>query len=173
MKATTNNPAGNALPKGITDAMMEEAVARSGYPVQTEVAITLLVRKMDVNEEWSYTDRETGKLRAIDVMAVRELADGQRPVIPRFCLLDQLPDDFPAVYGLGESAISVSVVGSGSMYVRTARALGLSEMSFLKDGPPLVSTMSRPRARTLTCPVRTSSAASSCRSSERCTKPLQ
>ena len=89
MKATRNNPAGNALPKGITEAMIEEAVARSGYPVQTEVAIALLARKMKVNEEWSYPDRDTDKLRAIDVMAVKELGDDQRSVIPRLCLLTE------------------------------------------------------------------------------------
>jgi hypothetical protein len=160
MKAAPENPPGNALPRGTTQDAMEDAVGRSGYPMQTEVAIALLGRKMDVHEEWSYADRDTEKLRAIDVMATKGYETSDDTVVPRLALVveckrsehpyvffrsatDELPPDFPAVYGLSERGLNIAVAGKASMEVFASQALGLDELSFVKSGPPLASTFAR------------------------------
>jgi hypothetical protein len=160
MKVDAGNPAENVLPPGVKDSIMEEAVARSGYPVQTEVAIALLDRGLDVWEEWSYPDRDSEKLRAIDVVGLKQLGADTDPVVARLAILveckrsvspyvffrsatDRHSPDFPAVYGLGSRGINISVSGQGSSEPFMSTTLGLEEMRFVSGGPPLVSTFAK------------------------------
>lgn len=157
MRASPDNPKQNALAPGTTDAMMEEAVARSGYPVQTEVAIALHAREMDVWEEWSYADRDSEKLRAIDVVGLKQLGADTDDVVARLALLaeckrssspyvffrsstDRLTPDFPAVYGVSEPVIEMP---AGSTYPFLSHVLGLAELPFVNEGPPKVSTFAK------------------------------
>lgn len=138
---------------------MEEAVARSGYPVQTEVALALLARGLDVHEEWSYADRDTEKLRAIDLMATKTYETSDDKLVPRLALVieckrsempyvffrsakDRLPPEFPAIYGLPRTYISITGA-NGSTDVYPAQAFGIDDMEFSKDGSPIVTTFAK------------------------------
>jgi hypothetical protein len=160
VKSDPNNPPGNVLAKGTTNDMVEDAVRKSGYPVQTEVAVALLERELDVYEEWSYPDRDSAKLRAIDVAGLKQLGDESDTIGARLALLieckrsgtpyvffrsatDRQTPDFPAVYALDRKGIDVSVTGKGSSNAFAARAFGLDEMPFVAAGPPMVSTFAK------------------------------
>jgi hypothetical protein len=73
-----DNPAGNVLAAGVTDAAVLVAVARSGYPLQTIVA-EKPAAEFRVREEWSYLDRDSKGLRSMDVLASRRLFGFDEP----------------------------------------------------------------------------------------------
>lgn len=148
----------NQLRSGITAEMMEEGVARSGYPLQTEVALVLM-KHMEVREEWSYPDRDTKKLRAVDIMAIKMLDESATVALPRLSLLveckrselpyvffraatDSVPYGFPEVYGLDGRHVSLAGP-TMSTEVSAGDLLGLQELPFAAAGPPVASTFAR------------------------------
>src|SRR6266702_177007 len=71
MRRHNDNPADNTLRAGIEPATLADAVRRSGYPLQTRVSGQLRRHFRTVIEEWSYLDRDTEDLRALDIWAYR------------------------------------------------------------------------------------------------------
>src|SRR5258708_36050631 len=89
MKHGTENPPENVLPAGIVDAQIEEAVRRSGYPLQSVVAAAVRGQRFSVQQEWSYVDADTGGARSLDLLALQDLygLESQRRVRPILALL--------------------------------------------------------------------------------------
>ena len=75
MKRVPSNPGSNKLGSGVTEKAVNEAVAKSGYPLQTIIARSLRGQEFGVNEEWSYIDRDTSDLRTLDIMAAKLFYD--------------------------------------------------------------------------------------------------
>lgn len=115
---------------------------------------------MDVQEEWSYPDRDSEKLRAIDVVGLKQLGADADAVVARLAILaeckrsaspyvffrsatDRPSPDFPAVYGFGSRGINISVAGQGSSEPFVSQTLGLAGMKFVSSGPPMVSTFAK------------------------------
>lgn len=89
MKEAQGNPKTNAIGAGITDEDVLVAIKKSGYPLQTIIASNLRP-EFQVQEEWSYIDRDTDDLRTIDILAQRDLYDikkKQPRVRPQLALL--------------------------------------------------------------------------------------
>ena len=161
MKSSQHNPPGNALPQGMKPEQLEEAVQRSGYPLQTVAAVELQ-KHFGVTEEWGYVDRETGKQRALDIFAYKRLHDapvGANLIYPSMALLveckrSDLPfvffksvtsyemPEFPAVYGLWYELIDLRAKNVGRS-VTPAEALCITELDFVKAGPTICSTFSK------------------------------
>lgn len=74
MDSSPENPKGNALGPGISEAKLAAAVRRSGYPLQTLVARDLR-EEFRVEEEWSFIDDDTKTLRSLDIRANKDLFD--------------------------------------------------------------------------------------------------
>jgi hypothetical protein len=97
MDQVKDNPAANALPKGIEEEALKEAITRSGYPLQMEIVGFLRKTFTDtksafsiIEEEWSYVDRDSNSLRSLDIYAQVELWNfetGQPRVRPAMTLL--------------------------------------------------------------------------------------
>lgn len=66
------NPEGNALKAGVTIENLKKAIEKSGYPLQTTV-YELLKSEFFIQQEWGFRDRLTGDMRAIDLLAMRDL----------------------------------------------------------------------------------------------------
>ena len=79
MKHFTNNPTTNVLGGGVTEEKLNIAVLKSGYPLQTRVAIALK-DNFFVQEEWSFIDNQTDEVRTIDLLAEKHLFDKQQKV---------------------------------------------------------------------------------------------
>ncbi|MCK9917769.1 hypothetical protein MXD81_52385, partial [Microbacteriaceae bacterium K1510] len=62
----------NSLGPGYTEQQINEAVRKSGYPLQTMIASSL---RMDfaVQEEWGFLDGDTGTPRTLDIWASRRM----------------------------------------------------------------------------------------------------
>lgn len=74
MKQSANNPSTNQLGNGLSEEAIATAVEKSGYPLQTIIA-NALRQSFHVQEEWSYLDKDTKELRAIDILAGKQLFD--------------------------------------------------------------------------------------------------
>ena len=72
-----NNPDGNCLSKGVSVDAVQAAIDKSGCPLQTVLG-NLLRDDFAVQDEWSFLDRDTKELRAIDLHAGKELFDRTR-----------------------------------------------------------------------------------------------
>jgi len=110
MTAIQNNPLTNKLGSGLNEADILAAVSKSGYPLQTLVANFLRERFAEpsyVQEEWSYVDEDTHKLRNIDILAEKWLWDftpKQPRVRPTLSLLiESKKSDLPYVFFLSSS----------------------------------------------------------------------
>jgi hypothetical protein len=88
MKESPENPTSNALGSGLQPLQVEQAVERSGYPLQTIVAQRLL-NNFHVTEEWSFVDRSDGKHRSLDLFAYKQLTNNPviRPITPAMGLV--------------------------------------------------------------------------------------
>ena len=70
MQHSPNNPIENSLKEAVTEELILEAVEASGYPLQTVVGRQLRAAGLsDVQQEWSYVDRDSGNARTLDVLA--------------------------------------------------------------------------------------------------------
>lgn len=77
---TLVNPPSNGWSSALPKEKLESAVERSGYPVQSDVALMLRQASFGVVEEWSFKDRFSGDLRTLDVLGMVEgqFTPGQR-----------------------------------------------------------------------------------------------
>jgi hypothetical protein len=162
MKQAPNNPRSNALIAGTTDALVADAISRSGYPLQVIVA-TLLRDQMMIHEEWAYLDRDTKELRALDIRAGVALYNrrDQPRIRPHLDLLieckqSELPyvfflssqnrwtPDFPVFAGLAHRTIEINTDDDRSTWsLGAVRALGLEADTFLTTEPSHCATFSK------------------------------
>lgn len=127
MNSATNNPEANQLGPAFDEDGLKAAVTESGYPLQT-AASSRLHKEFRIWEEWSFLDRDSDKLRALDIRADKELFDlGEGPELrlrPHLTLLVECKSSqspyvfflsptsqprrgFPRIAGLHSTAISL------------------------------------------------------------------
>ena len=53
MKSSKNNPNSNVLGAGLNENQIDDAISKSGYPLQLEIA-RILKPKFGITEEWGY-----------------------------------------------------------------------------------------------------------------------
>ena len=157
MKQLPDNPPSNHLGPGLSEIDVSNAVERSGYPLQTVVADLLRESGYDVQEEWSYLDRDTKELRTIDIFAEKLLFDLEeevpkvrptlnllieckRSVMPYVFFLSvakPVLSDFPLIAGLPKPEIMISTDDDASIWVRPVlHALGLESHPFFEQRHP-------------------------------------
>ena len=163
MNSAADNPATNQIGAGINDAQILEAVQRSGYPLQTTVG-DILRPDYTVQHEWSYVDRETKELRAIDIHARKWLFDWDKVTHPRVrpaldllieCKQSQLPFVFflsgsspfslvaPEIAGLRQNNIAIKTDDELSTFnIPVLSALDLDKDAFHK-APPYSNSFSK------------------------------
>ncbi|MGW2932790.1 hypothetical protein ACWDA7_13200 [Streptomyces sp. NPDC001156] len=78
MEASPGNPEENQLGAGVKEEDLLKAVTPSGYPLQS-VAVDSIASKLtsdqqplQVQEEWSYIDEDTGEFRNLDAYVDRQ-----------------------------------------------------------------------------------------------------
>jgi hypothetical protein len=164
MQTSENNPNSNHLGPGINDDDVISAITKSGFPLQTIVAQRLR-RDFNVQDEWSYIDRDTKEIRTIDILASRVLynfADKNHPrirptlnilieckqsILPYvFFLSPNSPwlSEYPILSGLFKNSIILSTDDDASTYNDTIiQALGLNNHPFVIEGPRYSMTFSK------------------------------
>jgi len=161
VKQTPTNPPENDLGGGVVDADVVDAVARSGYPLQTIVGERLRSDFLFVQDEWGFIDRDTGEARSLDLAASRWLwdPDNQPRVRPELNLLveckrSELPYvfflrpgrpilEFPMVVGQRGTKVTLTTDDDRSSYtLGVLAALGLDAQDFVAK-PPHAITFSR------------------------------
>ncbi|MFJ9563613.1 hypothetical protein ACIRQQ_26685 [Streptomyces fuscichromogenes] len=158
------NPEGNALKAGVTIENLKQAIEKSGYPLQTSV-FELLESDFSIQQEWGFRDRLTGDMRAIDLLAMRDLGhlpSEESRVRPTLCVLieckqSELPFVFfspspgtgkrrlPQLCGLHKDKVVIKTDDDGSSWHFSAmHALELTEEDFIKaDGFSIMSKCAR------------------------------
>jgi hypothetical protein len=162
LKKRENNPSGNILSPDMPDDLVAEAVNRSGYPLQTLVAIELK-RNFGVTEEWGYVDRETNIKRALDIFAYKEFSlepKSQGRIVPSLGLLveckrsespyiffksatERYIPGFPNVLGLKSDYIEVHTNDGSSVRRNITDCLGLYDHKFIESDPIVCNTFSK------------------------------
>jgi hypothetical protein len=107
----SSEPAYGQLPGGVTSELLENAIARSGYPLQASVAEILrtsfvnLETRTTTQEEWAYIDSDSGQVRSIDVFAEVPLEEHMSELRPYLnVLIECKQSEMPYVLFLrGES----------------------------------------------------------------------
>jgi hypothetical protein len=148
---TSQDSSEDSLPNGITFEQVQQAVDRSGYPLQTAVA-KVLRDEFEVQPEWGFLDRITGEMRAIDVLATRmlysELESNAKRIRPKLtiiaeCKRSDLPyvfftDDYGAfgrriqIAGLHSNEIAVHTNDDRSTWaLHVQEALGMGQHEFM------------------------------------------
>lgn len=162
---TSNSSAaqGNALQAGLTLDQVEAAIAKSGYPLQIRLANELRP-DFQTQPEWGFLDRHTSAMRAIDLMATKQLYDREtapglrvRPhlVLLIECKRSDMPyiffddgsesrGDFPLVAGLRHEQIEVRTDDDRSSWIFDLQdALGLRAEQFVRAAEANSSTLSK------------------------------
>ncbi|CAM5540290.1 hypothetical protein [Streptomyces abikoensis] len=142
------NPDSNNLKAGVTEDSLIDAIEKSGYPLQSTV-FELIRQDFTVQQEWGFRDRRTGDIRAVDLLASRDLGHippGQSRVRPSLkmlieCKQSELPYVFfgpspapgdlklPTLCGLKPGQIELTTDDSKSkwLYEPTQALLGGEE----------------------------------------------
>jgi hypothetical protein len=162
MKSASDNPSSNVLGSGISEADLDKAINKSGYPLQLVVAQRLI--DFGIQEEWSYIDPDTGTSRTIDLLASRilyDFKDSHPRVRPELHLLieckqSDLPyvfflssnrillPDFPIISGLKSHDVTItSDDDASSWHLSPIDLLELTNQPFLKNSVPLCTTFSK------------------------------
>jgi len=154
------NPSENKLPQGLPEERLREAVARSGYPLQSVVAAELQ-KTFAVTEEWGFPDRTTHEHRTLDIFAFKKLPEENRGgllVAPSVALLIECKQsalpyvffrsvvtewgsrtrDFPTITGLQRLEIHA---GDRTRETTPSECLGLSAEPFVAAGPPVCASL--------------------------------
>lgn len=163
MNSSTNNPITNSLKSGITDNDIDNAIRKSGYPLQTVIANQLRLDFM-CQEEWSYIDRKTKEIRSIDIMAEDLVYDLKKPepkVRPILnliieCKQSELPyvfflspdklktSNYPYITGLFKQMITLSTNDDTSTWTfPIIDVLGLSNENYIINSAPCSMTFSK------------------------------
>ncbi|MFF9900515.1 hypothetical protein [Streptomyces longispororuber] len=161
-------PAWGQLRAGLTLDALQEAVEKSGYPLQSTI-FQLLERDFRVQQEWGFRDRISGEMRSIDLVAIRELQHAPpqesriRPTLAVMieCKQSDLPYvffstspapwklDLPVICGLGIADVAVTTDDNPSTWhFSAAEALDLTSHAFHNaEGFSIVSKCARKGSR--------------------------
>lgn len=152
----------NELPKGVTVRQIQDAIRASGYPLQLDIASRLNGSWL-VTEEWSYIDRTSGDLRALDISAYLPLheeplsaAHNVRPGLELLieCKRSELPyvffkaatspeiADYPQIHGIRSRDVDVNVVRATTQ-IPLSKLLRLSDEGFSRGPVPTCATFSK------------------------------
>jgi hypothetical protein len=157
MKASATNPATNQLPKGISEEQINLAIKKSGYPLQTKVAL-MLKRTFQIQEEWSFIDPNSGNARSIDILAERSLPVSQQlhPTMEISgkseltfnliieCKQSELPfifflneeqitaPNFPSIAGLGKQTVAIHKEKTAHM-IPIQKILNFNQYPFISN----------------------------------------
>jgi hypothetical protein len=160
MRTASHNPTSNALPPGLNESALVEAITLSGYPLQGAAA-HILRKHFGVLEEWDYIDDHTDEHRNLDLLAFRKLeSDAGKPVGSLslhieckqsrhpFVFFKKVTDvsmsRFLMVAGIPSNTVFIKVPATGGTFdVTPATALGLDLHQFVTQGPPQCISMSR------------------------------
>jgi hypothetical protein len=163
MNSSLNNPETNKLKAGISEADLEIAIIKSGYPLQTIIA-NKLRKQFYCQEEWSFIDNQTKDIRTLDIVASKELFEFnevQPRVRPKLNLLveckqSDLPYvfflspqknksfDYPHICGLFNKSISVVTDDDSSSWSEPIiHALGLFDHDFIEQSTASCMTFSK------------------------------
>jgi len=157
MQRDPKSPLTNRLPTTITTEQLQQAIVKSGYPLQGFIAEKLR-KRFYVREEWSYIDRETMQLRSIDLLAECELFDPEnrklrvRPYLdlileckrseaPYVFFLSPAPlalrptDHVPVLAGLPKNDILVSTNEGQARVLDILTTLSLNGHDFMSLAP--------------------------------------
>ena len=151
MKAARINPPTNQLGSGVTEKDLQDAVSKSGFPVQTIVA-NFLRPKFHVQEEWGYIDKDSKEPRTLDILAEHSLHDPTnlrvRPILNLLieCKQSALPyvfflsegkpwiPRFPLTAGLREESVTIATDDDPSSWsVPILTSFGLDSHPFIKE----------------------------------------
>jgi hypothetical protein len=173
MRHSADNPRSNDVGSGVTEAALRAAVDRCEYPMQASVVRTISNAAEQhwedrahtiVQEEWTYQDRDTGDVRAIDALAESHLWPLQsgrqpriRPVLSLLieCKQSELPHVFftrpserslsPVLSGFPHSDVTLVTDDDNSTYNFPLTSLwGLDEHPFVSS-PPVAVSLSKVR----------------------------
>ena len=154
----------NCLPEGMTKDDLLDVVKRSGYPLQTVVAKTLRDRGFSVLEEWTYIDRDSGDVRAMDLLAEESLYElgsemsRARPHVQLLieCKQSELPylffqtealgpaSVFPRIAGLRKRAIKITSDDDPSSWRYSPQTcLGIEQHPFAVSPPAFCRTFAK------------------------------
>lgn len=164
MQVDPKNTPDNVLGAGVSEKQIQEAVRRSGYPLQTIVASSLQL-DFQVQEEWSFVDDDSGALRTLDIWASRrmiEFGNEDQPFVrPTLDLLIECKQSdlpyvffisatrpwlyqFPYFAGLAHDRIEIETDDDPSTYTeRILGALSLSEHPFVRGAAEPCMTFSK------------------------------
>ena len=154
MKASSNNPKTNQLGSGLKEKQILDAIKKSGYPLQKEIA-NLSRRRFFVTEEWTYNDPDSQELRAIDMLAtmnftkpneytsklrlypnlalIIECKKSDLPYIFFLCPKPLMIPNFPIFAGLKTDIMQITTNDSASSWqTRIVEALSLSNHQFFQ-----------------------------------------
>lgn len=179
MQQADGNPASNKLDAGVTEDALKAAIAKSGYPMQAAVVAAFeraaKARWPDeerqawvrVQEEWTYIDRDSEEVRAIDALAEVDLwqvhSNRQPRIRPMISLLieckqselphvfftrtDQYRPQFPTATGFPHGDIALRTDDDPSTYSFDITTLwGLWSHGFIVK-PPVAVSLSRARRK--------------------------
>jgi hypothetical protein len=164
MNASATNPTTNILNSGITQIDVDNAIKKSGYPLQTIIA-NKLRKTFRCQEEWSFIDKDTNQLRTLDIMASTAMYDFSNDNQPRVrpelnllieCKQAELPYVFflspdrlqsfsyPTISGLHSKDIKIVTDDDLSSWtLPILNVLELDENLFLTDSAPTSVTFSK------------------------------
>jgi len=153
------------LPTHIALNDVEEAIRKSGYPLQTHISAQLSQSFDYCVEEWAFVDSDSGQQRAIDLYCLKELYDpkslGDPQVRPQLdvlieCKKSELPyiffrskvgglqGGYPLISGLRSDEITFKLKGDLSTYsMSILSGLGMIEHPFVAAAPVRCRTLSK------------------------------
>lgn len=178
MRQASGNPRGNQLQGGVTESSLQAAIAKSGYPMQAAVVAAIeeaaeaqwsegREARVRVQEEWTYVDRDTDDVRAIDALADVHLWTAHlarqpriRPVLSLlveckqselphvfFTRADQYRPQFPTTTGFPHREVTLQTDDDVSSYTFDITNLwGLDGHEFI-TGPPVAVSLSKARRK--------------------------
>ena len=155
MKQDSENPQTNNLGAGLDEKEILEAIDRAGYPLQIVIS-DKLKKYVRVQQEWNFTDEDSGKQRAIDIFGNKELyemkdankykirpalnliIECKKSITPYVFFLsgDRPWKDFPMITGIPNESIDISSDDTKDTYVANIiDAISLDEESFVNNPP--------------------------------------
>ncbi len=151
------NPQSNRLPPGMSEDLLDDAISRSGYPLQQIVAHKFELHKFLIRHEWAFQDPILSKIRTTDLLAEKPLykfgkdlrvrpaisilVECKRSLEPYVFFLSDTDLDIdstlsPLVSGLRSHYVSVYIEGlNGSVQTKLSDALNFRSHKFIAKVP--------------------------------------
>lgn len=162
MRSSDENPIDNTIPPGMSEEGLQDALTRSGYPLQGLVSERLLP-DWRVLEEWGYIDPSSEQHRSLDIFAYLDraktegssrigavlLIECKRSIHP-YVFFRSIPENFPyrfpSIAGVRGMLRVENQAGNRSQDVPACEILGLQDHGFVRSGPPRCATFTRATA---------------------------